>query len=221
MPAGMIKLYRGKSKKRFTKRRRLPFSRNQTKAIRKIAQKSGEKKVFEMAEDTTAFSTVAKQLDIATDFRVAHGDDSNQRDGNSIRLSNLHWRVQLDSPSTTSDVYQVLVVQFLEKEEPVGLTALKPHDLLPRLETAEYKYKVLYKRMIHINPGGGSSNLSKYKVFDIKIPAKRLPIKTISYEDGDTLGSLINSGNIKLYINNISNVSTSVVINGRLTYYDS
>lgn len=216
MPYKQSKLTKFRGFKRRYKKR-LPFSRKQASAIKKIALKSGEKKVFEMAQTTPSLTNASPvKIDIATNFRVAQGDDDGQRDGNQITMKNLKLKLQLLGP-TSSNLYRLYVIQWLDKSEPSGITNIQAHDFLPRLESADRPYQVLMDRTFKYF----SEGIAQYQIHNVNVPMGKLKIKRLSYEDSDTLGSLITKGNIAVYMTSVSGVSTSTTINGRLSYYDN
>lgn len=205
-----------KGKSRYLKKSRMPLSRAQARAVKKIANSSGEVKYLDIAVSpiNPYDSNAADMMDGV--LGLSQGDTKSTREGDNVFFRSLSWNGRILNNETTSRTLRFLVFQTMGKTIPTGLPLDNCELHLPRLDTSDIRYKVLIDRFINLSPLGQPGD---QKVFKFKV--NKVPIKKITYEAGS---STITSGNIYAYLINQNGSATADVggdVNVRFTYNDN
>lgn len=204
--------YRKKRSYKPKRRKNLPFTKKQVKAVRKIAQTSNEVKYTdESFNSTNIYAGNGLQVNLSA---IPQGDGNSNREGDSVRPQSITLRAMLESSSTTPALIRCYAIQQLSGTTPTSINAISPDNFFPTMDVADEPYKVLYDRVLSVNPNGGEK-----KLFRIKIPYNKL--KKIHYEKGTSTTSY---GDIKFYFVPDASVSTGngIEVDGnlRLRYTD-
>lgn len=201
--------------KRKQYKRRALFSRSQMKAIRKIAAMSGELKTTNAtAANSGIVSGSGQNMYVSTANIPAQGDGDDQRVGDQIRLKEVAFRSQVATGTANGSV-RCYVIQHLD-DAVATVNNLDPNDFFPNLQASGTKYKVLYDRLIALDPGHKEDH-----VFDVRIPASKLRIKKLNMDTGAT--TLQGGGDISFHLTTNNTAATQITTdtNCRVKYYDS
>lgn len=200
--------------KRKQYKRRMPFTKSQMKAIQKISQRSGELKHVDSSSTHTSVVTGGGQnLYLSTATLPAQGDGENQRVGDQINIKSVRFKAQVNCGTANGSV-RCYVVQHLD-DTVATINNLDPNDFFPTLQTSLTKYKVLYNKVIQLDPDGKSNH-----IFMVDIPAKRLKIKRLNFDSAAS--TLTGGGDISFHVtsNNATASQMTSDLNTRFSYYD-
>lgn len=205
MVAGKLVLQTKKNNKfmRRRKRSKLPFTKKQAKAIKKLASMSGEVKLVE------ATDVLDKSVEITdgTPFvwsdimplGIAEGTGEEQRIGDEIMLQSYHMNFRFIG-GASSEVDLRLIAVYFPDSDGSGFEALYTNDILsfhPRKEQTDIRYKVLYDRLYNgVVMSGSVANDGKDLSTNHKLSLKVKGLK-VQY---DSSATTINRGNIKFII---------------------
>lgn len=218
MPAGKMVKFQAKRKSRGFYKKKMPFNRRQVKAIKKLAESSGELKSLDGAAITSAslISGTGVTFFNTALSAIPQGDGEAQRIGDQLRIKDLHARFLVDA-GTAQGAVRVTIFQQLEDVLPAGVPTStgSVQQFWPNIQTSLTKYQKLYDKVVYLDGNGKSSHL-----FDIKIPASKLMIKKWNYDSGAT--SLTGGGQIRGSIMTNNLTALQMTVNGvqRIRYYD-
>ncbi len=146
---------------------------------------------------------------------IAQGDGNGQRIGDHIEVKDLSIKASVFS-GTASGLVRCYVYQGLE-DNPPDTTAmtLAPNDFFPSLQDTNSKYKVLYNKVISLDPDYRSSFL-----FNIRIPAKKLGLQRIEFDAAAE--TIVGGGLVKMRIETDNTTASQMTVdsNYRLRYVD-
>lgn len=207
-------------KRRPRTRKRMPFTKNQTKAIHKIAQQSGEMKQI---QGTSTDSSLVDGSHFNHSFlTIAKGDDDNQRIGDKINVKDLHYKAVVNS-GTASGVCRVIIYQLLRRPETtaetgVGIAGLLPNDFYPNNEDVPVKYKILYDKIFYVNSVSKPQHL-----INVRIPARKLAIKQLEWDADTGASAELLSGFISMCISTTNTTVSQMTVdsNLKIRYYDA
>lgn len=187
------------------------FNRKQVKAIKKIAQASGELKHLDVTF-TSAGLVSSGSLSDKTNLAIPQGDGEGQRVGDQLDVKDMHIKAQINSGTANGSV-RMFVYQHLEDTDP-SVGNLLPNDFWPTIQTSLQKYKILYDRTINLDSDGKSNHL-----FDAKI--KKFGVSKISYDTGASTVTGPGEISINFSTNNATASQVTVDCNCRVRYYDN
>lgn len=188
-------------KRRYKKRSKLPFTKRQAKAIKKLAISSGETKLIQVSDtlDTSAEITNGTPFvwaDIMP-LGIAEGTGEEQRIGDEIVLQSFHMNYRLVGGVVPSCDYRLIAVYFPDSDGN-GFEALYTNDILsfhPRKEQTDIKYKILFDKTY-----SGKTSFDTDAHGDISVNKKlNLRVKGLKVQY-DSSATTINRGNIKVII---------------------
>lgn len=203
------KMWRAKPRKQM-RRKRMPLSKAQAKAVRKIANTSGEiKKVETNNDDTDIYSGASSSIDVGL-TNIIQGDGDSQRIGDKLNIKKLLIRGVLDAKSSQSALCRLYIIQALFDTTGSGLTTIKPDEFFPDSEAVGGRYKVLYDKIMTVNPNGNEKKFFKVslngnKFAPVKYDAAATSINygrvfcSLLTDDNVTTGNLDMDCNVKLY----------------------
>lgn len=184
-----------------------PFSRKQVKAIRKIAEKSGELKSKQYNNTDNDLQSTFNMNTGA--LSIAQGTDDDERIGDSIYLHKVQARFQVNT--LVSSTLRLFAFQCLEEVAPSGVSTLKPNEFWPNIQVSGARYKVLYDRVINIDPDSKGSMLLK-----VDIPGKKLKIKKIPFDEG---AATMKNGQVLIYLTSTNTTASQITVDANLKAY--
>lgn len=203
-------------KRGYRKKRMRMFNKKQVKAIRKIANSSGEKKQYELANSTSSFTASGSPYLIAWNslYAIPQGTGKDDRVGDQITLKSIHFRAFVRQYGTAAHcMVRLLVYQCLEDVDP-SFSGFEITSLLPTLNQTKSKYKVLVNKTFPIESDNKHAKVLEYNI-------KKFPIRKLSYDAGAT--TTTSGGKIiaVLYTDNVINNCIYVTSQVRLNYKDN
>ena len=200
-------------KRRFNRSKGL--NKREKKQVNAIINKRSElkEKVGSTADTTYSATTAAGSL---LSLSTSQGDGSvDERVGDEMLMKDLAINVAVKQVSN-SGIHRLYMYQYLEDANPSGLANLQPNNFWPNIQTSTKKYKVLFDRSFALDVDAGRS----HKLVKIRIPAKQLAIKKISFAAGS---STIESGAVACFLStdNTTSNNQSVDADYRVRYYDA
>lgn len=218
----MTLLFKGKSKRvrgKFRKSRRLPFSKKQVKAIKKIAEHSSELKFKEDLNNNDASVTeTAPTSHTLSSFSISQGTDNDERIGDKIKIKDLRYLLRVKPGSagydtTNGHIYRIRIIQFLSNDNPSSVSQLNPLEFNPPQEVADTTYKILYDRIFTLNPDDTNT-----KYHSIMIKGSRL--QEIVFDDASTTVSQNNiTFNVVPLTTTVDQLQTDLSV--KIRYYDN
>ncbi len=189
-----------------------PLSRRQAKAVRKIAQTSGEMKSSQQSLDSTSLDGTAS-LQVLS--QIIQGDGEGQRIGDSIKIARMVWRGVLDAALDEAAVVRLLVIQTQFPSTGTGFTSISPKDFMPNSETVGGKYKILADKIVSVSDTGANQK----RFFKISVPGSKM--KTANY---DAAATTLADGNLMVFAHADDLVSANhLILNSevKVLYHDS
>lgn len=203
-----------KQMKRFPRR---PFSSKQVKAIVKLAQKSGELKQKSDIETMTSLVETNPHLHDLGDFAISQGTDNDERIGDKIKIKDLSYIVRLYPGSVGYDTsaghqYRICCIQELDNGSFATASFPNPDEFWPNSETADVRYKLLYNKVVVLNPDVKNSMRHEFRISGNKL-------KQVVFDDAL---ATISQNNVKMAVIPLSTTANqlSVTTNARIRYYD-
>ncbi len=198
--------------RKFTKRRssRRP-KQSFKKRVLSVMKSSAELK--EVVETSTDTSLTDASSFSETITNPAQGDGDNQRIGDRLEIKDLSIKASVFS-GTASGLVRCYVYQSMGDVLPQNMILL-PNDFYLKIQDSQSKYKVLYDRVISLDPDYRSSYL-----FNIRIPVKKMGKKAIHF---DAAASTVVDGGtilIKITTDNTTVSQMTVDCNYRYRYVD-
>lgn len=214
MPRKFIKRTR-----RFKKKSKMPFTRRQAKAIKKLSVASSELKVKEdLANNLGSFTDSAPFQYSMNTMALAQGTDDDERIGDKIKVKNITYKLRIKPGSagyntTDGHMYRVCAVQTYDADAITAAVIPNPLENWPDYQTSNVKYKVLYNKVITLNPDVSNS---KYHI--INIQGKRL--REIIFDNALTT---LQTNHIDLFIKPLTTVNNQLQADYsvKLSYYDN
>lgn len=195
------------------RRRRLPFTKRQAKAIKKLAVSTTELKEY-----TTSFSdasVVQKNIQLFTYANIVQGDGDGERIGDEINVRDLDIRFSMKS-GTASCVGIIYIIEQLGDEDnfytDFNTNFTDINTYLPNYQTAGERYKVHVARKFSINSVNMPDRQFRFKIKPI--------IKKINYPA--TTGLPHDKGKLFMLIATNNSTATQITLEGnyRYRYYD-
>ncbi len=185
------------------------------KRVQAVIMASAElKEIAETATDSSL--TLASPFSDNIPGSIPQGDGDGQRIGDRIEVKDISIKASVFS-GTASGLVRCIVYQGLEDNPPdTASMTLGPNDFYPPLTSTNSKYKILFDRVISMDPDYRSSFL-----FNIRIPAKKLGKKNIEFDSGAE--TLLSGGLVVLRITTDNTTATQMTVdsNFRLRYVDN
>ncbi len=201
-------------KSRFNRQKGL--NRKEKKQVRALVRQPKELK-HKQTTDTDSSLTAASgfNLEIGS-LAVAQGLDNDERIGDNIEMKYVHFKCAVNS-GTADGLVRAFVIQDLENVSPtgIGINFPLPNDFYPDQQVANAKYKILFDSMIKLSAASNPNHL-----FNIRIPAKKMVIKKLHYDDaGSTLSG---GGNVRLFLTTLNTTASQITVdcNVKMAYYD-
>lgn len=201
------KIWRVKPKNKYNRKKRLPLSRNQVKAVRKIALQSQELKYIDSSALQGSTNIFSGTANIVSNFfdGIDQGDDNGNREGDSIQVKSFKLRFHAKMDGTERALLRVLCIQTRGQTAPSTLTgtstAPSPLEFLPKMDSEDEPYRVLYDKVLALNEDGSSG-----KYFTVDLAKKKGFIRKIQYENNAT--TTVNSGKVYVMLIASTNIST-------------
>lgn len=208
--------FKSRSRRVFRKKK-MPLTRAQARAVKKIASNSGELKEKQLTITTASVGSglnFAIGTALTANFAIAQGTDDDERIGDSLRIKDLCYKFNLTAGSTGGNTEPVRVVLYQCLDNVVTALLADTFSFWPNRQTADRSYKKLYDRIVY--PIDGQNNESKF--FDICIKGKKLV--QVEFDDAATT---ISRGEIIMQIIPMNTGANVLKIEGlgRLRYHDS
>lgn len=215
------KIYRAKPKRKF-RNKRLPFSRRQVKAVRRIATSTSESKYVDNSDSHSSMvasdnGLVGFIMPFSNDglLNISQGDGVSNRDGNSVFIKGIKLKGILKAVSSGAHHLRIMLIRVPDQLETsnddrytdfnaMDVSSLYPRDTKP--------YKILWDKTYSIDSNNYPLQLiNKY----VKINKK------VHYEDGT--GSNVSRGQIALafYTDNTTASAISLSLNSRTYFKDA
>ena len=187
-----------KYKRKFQRKRRYNVGSALSTASKALTVAYGIKKLLNVerkyhdgaVDGGSANSTMV----INTLTTIPQGDTANTRDGYSLKLQNLAWRlfIKQNASATTPTQVRVMIVQGLDDTAAsqaflLESTGSAPLDMRNIYYTNELK--VLYDKVLNVGPNG-SASAGVYRNGFIK----RFPSEHLTFDQADTAGTSIRKG---------------------------
>lgn len=202
-----------------TKRQNKGLTKVQRKQVKTLIgqreeSKSKENNTFFIDSSITNSSPMTRSL---SDLLITKGDDSDNRDGDSVRFKKLQLRLECDANqlSSNNNPYVRVILFQINDIYPNGIPN-HPLQFLPRQSEAQAVYKLIYDRIHYIGDFEGSM---KFKFLKINVSEKKLKYKRITWDSTDTTGSDIAKGNIFCHICTSNSVSDSLRVYMKMRLY--
>lgn len=209
------KMWKVKPRK-VVRRRRMPFNKKQLKAIKKIANHSGEIKYKDAtASSINPFSGSPATL-LSTWLNLAQGVDNDERVGDSVRLRNILLRLKVKNNTTSSKYLRFLVIQVRGDTAPSNMPPNQSEPFLPKAENVGEPYRKLVDKKIMLSSTAGGID----KVL-LSFNIKKFLSPIIKFDDAATT---VNQGQIYFYLIADTDTSTgniSATLYSRTNYYDA
>lgn len=188
---------------------RLPFSKKQVSAIKKIAVQSGETKIFTTTDalDTSVEVSLGTTFDWtgAVPLLVVEGTGEEQRIGDEITLQSYNFRMKFNS-NVSGNVNMRLLCVYFPDNDGTGFASLMTDGVnspLPRKEAfGSGSYKVLMDRYFCGIPNPASTGKVISQYYNLYIPVKGLKVQY------DSSATTRNRGNIKMFMLTDSDVDS-------------
>lgn len=214
MVAGSRTSYKPRRKTRMFKKR-TPFNKKQVKAIRKIAETSGELKYANITDTSSSLTNATAMSIVMPD--IAQGDGDNQRIGDRITLRDYSVKAILNS-GTANGLVRVYAIQFPDASETSvpELANLLPNDFYPTSEDIDgVKYRILYDRVFKV---GSATN--QVQLVNFKLSGKKLN-RMIEYNADAGAAADIIKNRIVVYFTTENATASQITVdsNCRIRYY--
>lgn len=198
--------------------KKMPFSRKQAKAIKKLAEQSGELKSKVDSNSTSSLTSAAAFTHGLQDIIPAAGTGLDQRIGDQFTIKDIDYRISLAS-GTANGLIRCVIYQQLGVE--TGEPSLGVAGFWPSLDTGsgssftdEGKYKVLMDKMYTLNSVSRPNLFIRHKV-----KAKDLLVKAPQVNSAGT-DFLKGKLQLQIYTSNATASQMVVSSNMRLRWYD-
>lgn len=205
-----------KKLRRVKLKKRLPFSKKQAKAIIKLSHKSQElKQKLDTETDASVTASAPFHHDIG-DFALAEGTGQDERIGDNIKIKDLMFLIRVIPGSvgfntTTGHTYRLFVYQNYDDSSILAVMP-GPLEFYPNPSIVNTSYKVLYNKVITLNPDNTNNKFHKIKI-------KGNMLKKVNFDIG---ASTITSNNVRCVLKPITDTANElqVVSSARIRYYD-
>lgn len=187
-------------------RKRLPFSKKQVKAISKIANKSGERhRESNSASSTNIFDNTPLKLQVIQN--LSQGDGQGNRQGDEIQPQSLMVRGYVKATGSQQGNVRLIAIQYKNDTQLTDAQVPSPEEFFPDPDETSSRYKVLFDRVYSLNPDGKECHFLKFKIAGRKM-------SKVKFDEGATT---IRSGELYVYIQGDTDMSTGNNIEGKLT----
>lgn len=209
--------YNRKSKKFVSRRnKRMPFSKKQVKAIKKISELSSELKSKVITGNDASITQGSPYVVTLNSFGIAQGTDNDERIGEDIRIKDLWYKIHLYGGSaglySGGHCYSLTVLQHDGNEALTASSQISPLEFFPSGQDSEENYKILFHKVYTLNP---SSVDNKYH--SIKINGKKL--RKVFFDDATTT---VKRNSISIILKPLTSTVNRLEADwtGRLRWYD-
>lgn len=202
------------ARRKYRKRRK--SSKSFAKKVMAVVNKKQELKTKQSSGSDASLIATSGFVQEMNETAVAQGLDDDERVGDNLNLKYIHFKAAVSSGSANGLV-RCFVIQDLENASPngIGATLPLPNDFFPNQQVANARYQILYDRTVEID----AANRPNY-LFNIRIPASKLKIKKIHYDDGAT--TLSGGGNVRLFMTTLNTTASQMTVdsNLKMAWYD-
>lgn len=208
--------YNRKSKRFVNRKKRMPFSKKQVKAIKKIAEHSSELKSKEVNGADVSITSPAPFAFTLNSFNLAEGDGDDERIGTKISVKDICYKFRVGPGSaglsTLGHVYNINVIQHLGNETIGSSSQIGPLQFFQKANDTDEKYKILYHKTVTLQPSSQNN-----KFHNIKIKGKLL--NQILFDVGTTTCQL---NNVSLIVKPYTSVANELRLDyiARIRWYD-
>lgn len=178
-------------KKRYNRKRRMPLSRTQAKAVKKIAWKEAHKDMeVKFVEQEYNITTINDTPQITQLALPSRGTGNNQYLGEEIVVKSVELTGDIDCGTATSNHARVILFQYLESDN----ITLNAADILktPSFPGSMYRmdpdvhYRVISDREYYWD----SNTSSAVQPYKIKLKGKDIPKRHMHLDNSSVTGNV-------------------------------